>query len=55
MTTERMSGLGLMNAHRDRELNAARVVDLFAQKRKGVWHLSFMTIELVDLYTIQAK
>lgn len=34
MTTERMSGLGLMNVHMDRELNAARVVDLFAQKRK---------------------
>ena len=44
-----------MNVHRDRELNAATVVDLFAQKRKRLWHLSFMTIEKVDLYTSQAK
>ncbi len=55
MTTERMSGLGLMNVHRDRELNAARVVDLFAQKRKRRLTFIFHEIELLDLYTSQAK
>ena len=49
-----MSGLGLMNVHRDRELNAARVVDLFAQKRKRRLALIFHD-KLVNLYTRQAK
>ena len=33
MTTERLSGLGLMNIHRDREVSAKHVVDIFARRK----------------------
>ncbi|XP_052809464.1 52 kDa repressor of the inhibitor of the protein kinase-like [Mya arenaria] len=33
MTSKRMSGLGLLNVHKDRELNAATVIDMFAQRK----------------------
>jgi len=34
MGTERMSGLGLMNIYREREVCAQRVVDIFAKPRR---------------------
>jgi len=33
MSTERMSGLGLLNIYREREINAEQVVDIFARKK----------------------
>ena len=39
MTTERMSGLGLMNVYREMEINAELIIDKFAAKKKRVWHL----------------
>lgn len=33
MTTERMSGLGLMNIYSERNINAEHVVDIFARKK----------------------
>lgn len=34
MTTNRLSGLGLLHIHRDRELSAATVVDRFAERKQ---------------------
>ena len=34
MSTERMSGLGLLHIHREREINAERVVDKFARRKE---------------------
>lgn len=34
MTTERMSGLGLLHIHREREINTERVVDTFARRKE---------------------
>ena len=34
MSTERMSGLGLLHIHREREINAGRVVDKFARRKE---------------------
>jgi len=33
MGTERLSGLGLLNVYREREINAEHVVDIFAQRK----------------------
>lgn len=34
MTTKRMSGLGLLNIYRDREISAEQVVDIFARRKE---------------------
>ena len=34
MSTQRMSGLGLLNIYREREINAERVVDVFARRKE---------------------
>jgi histone deacetylase complex regulatory component SIN3 len=33
MTTERLSGLGLLNIHREKEINSENVVDIFARRK----------------------
>ena len=34
MTTETLSGLGLLNIYQDREINAEQVVDVFARRKE---------------------
>ena len=34
MSTERMSGLGLLNIYREREINVEEVVDIFARRKE---------------------
>ena len=34
MTTERMSGLGLLNIYQERAINAEQVVDIFARRKE---------------------
>ena len=39
MTTKRMSGLGLLNIYREKEIRAERVLDIFSRKKKRDWAL----------------
>ena len=41
MTTKRLSGLGLLNIYREREINAERVVDVFARRKERRLSLLF--------------
>ena len=41
MTTERMSGLGLLNIYQERAINAEQVVDIFARRKERRLALTF--------------
>lgn len=41
MTTKRLSGLGLLNVYREREIQTDQVLDLFSRKKERKWALIF--------------
>ena len=41
MTTKRMSGLGLLNIYREKEIAAEHVLDIFSRKKERKWALIF--------------
>ena len=41
MTTQRLSGLGLLNIYREKEIKADQVMDIFSRKKKRNWALIF--------------
>ena len=41
MTTKRMSGLGLLNIYREKEISHERVLDIFSRRKERKWALLF--------------
>ena len=41
MTTQRLSGLGLLNIYSEKEIKADQVMDIFSRKKKRNWALIF--------------